>query len=161
MRIDIRPFEVTDRDAVIRLALSIQREEFGIDITAAEQPDLLDVVGHYQRGAGGFWVAMDGAVVVGTVGLLDIGQGDGALRKMFVAPAHRGSGVADALLRTCLHWAKARSLRRVLLGTTEQFRAAHRFYEKSGFMLLAAGELPSRFPRMRLDTRFYARTLTE
>lgn len=32
----------------------MQRHEFDIPISAAEQPDLLDVAGYYQRGAGVF-----------------------------------------------------------------------------------------------------------
>jgi hypothetical protein len=43
----------------------------------------------------------------------------------------------------------------VLLGTTEKFLAARRFYEKNGFQRVAAEELPDDFPRMKPDTRFY------
>jgi len=155
----VRPFEPVDQEAVVALVVGIQQREFGIAITAAEQPDLLDVPGHYQRGAGNFWVALDGGAVVGTIGLLDIGSGDSALRKMFVAPQFRGAspGVAAALLETCLQWARRHAIRRVLLGTTEPFKAAHRFYEKAGFARLASADLPGHFPRMRLDTRFYTR----
>ena len=50
--------------------------------------------------------------------------------------------------------------RPILLGTTEQFQAAHRFYEKHGFTPVPQDDLPPHFPRMRLDTRFYRRHLT-
>jgi len=43
----------------------------------------------------------------------------------------------------------------IFLGTTEKFRVAHRFYEKSGFERIDEAELPERFPRMNVDTRFY------
>ena len=42
-----------------------------------------------------------------------------------------------------------------MLGTTEAFRAAHRFYEKSGFRRVESATLPDAFPRMKGDTRFY------
>ena len=36
-----------------------------------------------------------------------------------------------------------------------------RFYEKNGFTALDPSELPTDFPRMAVDDRFYARDLTE
>lgn len=156
----IRPFRPADQDAVVALVVSIQRDEFGFAVAAADHADLLDVRHHYQQRAGNFWVATDQGAVVGSVGLLDIGQGEGALRRMFVAPSHRGGvrGTAAALLDACLTWARAHGSTRVLLGTTERFAAAHRFYEKAGFRRLEPSDLPARFPRMALDTRFYAYT---
>ena len=153
----VRRFVPEDADSVHRLVLGIQREEFGVLVTLEEQPDLRDVPAYYQKDNGAFWVAVDGAELVGTIGLLDIGHGQGALRKMFVAPSHRGAavGVGAVLLRTCLEWAAAVGMHDVLLGTTEQFRAAHRFYEKWGFVKIPQEALPAHFPRMRLDTRFY------
>ena len=38
--IEIRPFAEGDADNVLSVILPIQREEFGIDITADAQPDL-------------------------------------------------------------------------------------------------------------------------
>lgn len=158
----VRPFSPADQDQVLPLVLTIQREEFGIPVTAEEQADLRDIQAHYLDRGGHFWVATAQDAVVGTLGLLNIGHGDLALRKMFVAPAFRGPphGVAAALLATALTWGRANHFQRVLLGTTEQFRAAHRFYEKHGFTPLAPEALPQHFPRMRLDTRFYSHQLT-
>ena len=31
----------------------------------------------------------------------------------------------------------------------------HRFYEKNGFQLIDPDTLPARFPKMKVDTRFY------
>lgn len=163
METHIRPFAPADARAVQQLVLGIQRDEFGIPITLEEQPDLVDVPAYYGRGKGAFWVALSPTALVGTIGLLDIGHRHGALRKMFVAPSHRGAamGVGSALLRTCLQWAAAVGMCEVLLGTTEQLRAAHRFYEKWGFREMPADELPAHFPRMRLDTKFYRYRLAE
>ncbi len=155
--VESRPFRPPDRDAAVALVLGIQGDEFGIPITGNDQPDLLDVPRHYQHDKGNFWVAVDDDSVVGTIGLLDIGHAHGALRKMFVIPSHRGArhGVGAALLRTLLGWARERKMTHVFLGTTVEFQAAQRFYEKTGFTEVAAGDLPPHFPRMRLDTKFY------
>jgi len=162
MSISVRPFEAHDQDQVVRLVLSIQNEEFGIPVTAAEQPDLRDVQVHYLDPGGNFWVAVSGADVVGTIGVLKIGHGDLALRKMFVAPEYRGRahGVGALLLDAATSWARNLGFRRMLLGTVDQFQAAQRFYQRNGFTVIARGDLPEHFPRMRLDTVFYQLVLS-
>ena len=47
----------------------------------------------------------------------------------------------------------------IYLGTTEKFLAAHRFYEKNGFAEVRRDELPSAFPVMAVDSKFYRRVL--
>jgi GNAT superfamily N-acetyltransferase len=148
-----------DRDDVLALIVDIQRGEFGLRITAADQPDLTDVAGFYQAGGGEFWVARDERSVAGTIAAIDIGDDTVALRKMFVAEAHRAAGLAAILMRTLVEWADGRGIQVIYLGTTAVMAAAHRFYEKHGFALVDAGELPERFPRMEVDSRFYRRRL--
>ena len=147
-----------DAAGVRDLILGIQRGEFGFSITWEDQPDLHDIPGFYRAGAGEFWVAKDEAGrIVGMIGLRDIGGGLGALRKMFVAKEWRGAvpGVAHRLLETLIAHARETGFRAIVLGTTEAFRAAHRFYEKSGFRRVESATLPDAFPRMKGDTRFY------
>jgi N-acetylglutamate synthase-like GNAT family acetyltransferase len=146
---------------VVELILAIQRDEFGFNIGAEDQPDLLDVANFYQTGAGNFWVALLDGDVVGTIALRDIGKNQGALRKMFVRATHRGKehGIAARLLERLVLSATGAQVRDLYLGTTEKFVAAHRFYERNGFIQVAAEALPEAFPRMSLDTRFYHRAL--
>ncbi len=154
----IVPFEPAVAEQVAGLVLGIQQDEYGLPITLDDQPDLADVPGWYQQGAGGFWVALgDGGEVVGTIGLLDVGDGLGVLRKMFVAPPARGRerGTATALLGTLVAHARGQGLRTVLLGTTDRYLAAHRFYEREGFERVDEADLPPSFPRMAVDSRFY------
>ncbi|MCG8634326.1 MAG: GNAT family N-acetyltransferase [Desulfobacterales bacterium] len=157
MKIEIRPFTDLYRDGVVDVILPIQKGEFKIPITLEAQPDLLDIPGAYQKDQGNFWVALAGEEVVGTIAIIDLGNGVGALRKMFVKDAFRGreQGVADMLLSVLLDWCGNKGFRDIFLGTTEKFLAAHRFYEKNGFSEVAKRALPSRFPVMEVDTRFY------
>jgi N-acetylglutamate synthase-like GNAT family acetyltransferase len=111
-------------------------------------------------GGGTFLVARDGERVVGTIALRDIGDRTGALRKMFVAADRRGGGpdsLAARLLDVLVAHARDQGITTILLGTTERFLSAHRFYEKHGFARIDAADLPAAFPRMALDTRFYRR----
>ena len=159
--VEVVPFAPEHAGGVVAVILPIQQREFEIPITLDEQPDLRDIPAFYRRGSGNFWVAIDGGTVVGTVGLLDIGNGQAALRKMFVSATHRGPahGVAKRLLDALLAWCRAHALREIHLGTTAKFLAAHRFYEKNGFREIARAELPERFPVMVVDTKFYCRGL--
>ncbi len=158
---NIVPFISNYTEQVIDVILTIQNTEFDIPISRDQQPDLDNIPGYYQQGAGNFWVALDGEQVVGTISLLDIGNGQGALRKMFVHRDYRGGerGVARQLLHTLFDWARTHQYTVIFLGTTDKFLAAHRFYEKSGFIEVTADELPSAFPKMRVDNKFYKYTL--
>ena len=159
--IQIVPFAPQHAEGVAALIIGIQRDEFEIPITLEDQPDLQDIPAFYRQGSGNFWVAVSEDEVVGTVALLDLGNNQAALRKMFVHAASRGPGhgVSARLLATLFDWSRARGVKEVYLGTTEKFLAAHRFYERNRFQQIAANELPSAFPKMEVDTRFYRRVL--
>lgn len=158
MAYTIQPFRPGQAQEVLDLILPIQQIEFGVPITAQDQPDLARIPEVYQRGRGGFWVALYGSRVVGTVGLLDFGippRGGGALRKMFLHPDHRGTGLAATLLGTLVNHARSVGVPELWLGTLPQMTVAHNFYERHGFHRVAAEDLPPDFPRMKVDTVFY------
>ncbi|MEJ2639932.1 MAG: GNAT family N-acetyltransferase [Desulfosarcinaceae bacterium] len=159
--IEIVSFCEKHRSGVVDVILPIQQAEFGLPISLEAQPDLLDIYGFYRRGSGNFWVALHDSEIVGTIALLDIGSGQGALRKMFVKEKFRGSsrGVARRLLQELLDWSKQHDIGELYLGTTAKFLAAHRFYEKHGFTEIAPSELPASFPIMSVDTKFYRRVI--
>jgi GrpB-like predicted nucleotidyltransferase (UPF0157 family)/N-acetylglutamate synthase-like GNAT family acetyltransferase len=149
-----------DRDAVIEFIVGIQQGEFGLAITANDQPDLADVEGFYQQPGGQFWVARDGGVVVGTIAAIVIEANTVVLRKMFVAPSYRGPvGLADELMGVLIGWAKRNGYRTILLGTTDRMTAAHRFYIRHQFGQIDADRLPAEFPRMAVDSLFFRRDL--
>lgn len=160
MEISVGPFTADMTAGVIDLILPIQQHEFGVNISLADQPDLSDIPGFYQRGAGGFWVAIDdedGDKIIGTIALIDIGSGSAALRKMFLKADYRGGGrgIAARLLATLIDHARSKGLSDINLGTTPMMAGAHRFYEKNGFQEITADELPEAFPLMAVDKRFY------
>jgi GNAT superfamily N-acetyltransferase len=157
--LEVIPFRSEFTRDVSDLIVGIQREEFSIDITAEQQPDLHDIPGFYQVRRGNFWVAISDDRVVGTISLLDIGDHQGALRKMFVHRGFRGpqAGTANLLLDTVLDWARTKGVLEIFLGTTSKFLAAHRFYEKNDFSEIAQSALPAAFPIMAVDTRFFHR----
>lgn len=156
-KIIIHQYSPEYQHEIIALILNIQQNEFHIPIQIADQPDLNDIPNFYQKGAGNFWLALCNNQVVGTIALIDIGDSQAALRKMFVKADYRGSNynIAKLLLHTVFQWVNDNNIKEIYLGTTEKFLAAHRFYEKNGFIRIAKENLPANFPLMKVDTRFY------
>ena len=72
--------------------------------------------------------------LVGIGGVEVQGAGLGELKRFFVTPAHRGSGVADAVLGALLEHAARRDVRVLRLETGDEQHAAMRFYRRHGFV---------------------------
>jgi N-acetylglutamate synthase-like GNAT family acetyltransferase len=157
MTYQVTPYQEKHQRGVVDLILPIQQQEFNVPITIQDQPDLQSIVSFYMKGNGNFWVAVSQEQVVGTIALVDIGNDQAALRKMFVHRDHRGKekGVAQLLFNTLASWCRQKAVKEVLLGTIDSMHAAHRFYSKNGFNEVLKADLPSNFPIMRVDNKFY------
>ncbi len=159
----LQDFSAQFTEAVVALILPIQQVEFGVKITLADQPDLLAIPEIYQKGNGGFWLAFEAETqdLAGTIALLDIGNQQLMLKKMFVRQAFRGSGqgVGQLLLNRAVEHSISKNAADIFLGTTAFMAAAHRFYEKNGFQKIDPALLPESFPRMAVDTVFYWKNL--
>ena len=140
----VKEYSIDYQSQVVDLILHIQQQEYNIQITKDDQPDLFTIEEFYQTGKGNFWVALYDDKVVGTISFLDIGNHQVALRKMFVDKEFRGAKfkTASLLLNNAIKWARETSIKTIYLGTTPQFLAAHRFYEKSGFTSISLKDLP-------------------
>lgn len=147
---------------VVDLILPIQQIEFNVPVTLDMQPDLLDIDQYYTAPGGGFWGAFSDDLLLGTIGLLHIGHRAGAIRKMFVRKEYRGGEwrIAQSLFDQLRSFSQDHLLTDLYLGTVESMAAAHRFYERNGFVRIAPELLPSWFPRMKPDTVFYHLQLT-
>ena len=80
-----------------------------------------------------FLVAVDGDEPVGCGGLRRLDDLHGEVKRMYVVPERRGSGVAAVVLRRLEEEARARGWERVVLETGEQQPDAMRFYEREGY----------------------------
>ncbi len=158
---NIVPFEQQYTAAICTLILHIQQNEFQVPITLSDQPDLLQISKIYQQNGGNFWVAVVEGGVVGTLALIDCGNGIGCIRKMFVHADWRGKerGLAQQLLNTLEAWALEHGIFEVYLGTIERLQAAIHFYVRNGFSPVNPNELPATFPRMEVDTHFFGKRL--
>ena len=155
--LEIKEYSNENTDEIFDMILDIQINEFDISIDRESQPDLQSIKDFYQTGNGNFWIAEDRSEIVGTVALKDIGDNYTALRKMFVKKEYRGKGknISRLLLESVFHWGREKKIEKIFLGTTDKFLAAHRFYEKNGFVEIKQNQLPESFPVMKVDTKFY------
>ncbi len=161
--ITIEPYQISHQQHVIDLILPIQQIEFKVPITLKDQPDLFNVDEVYRKGNGNFWVALFDANVIGSIALIDCGDGLGALRKMFVHKDFRGKekGTAQLLLDELTRWAVAKGFEEIILGTVEVLVAAQKFYLKNGFTLINKKDLPANFALMQVDTLFFIKKLNQ
>lgn len=142
---------------VIDLILNIQQNEFGVPVTIADQPDLLNIENFYCRGKGNFWIATENKKLIGSIALIDIANRQSALRKMFVHAAYRGKDkrTGQQLLDHVIDWCKQKDIHEIYLGTFDKLVAAQRFYVKNGFVAIEKQSLPASFPLMQVDNMFF------
>jgi ribosomal protein S18 acetylase RimI-like enzyme len=88
-------------------------------------------------------VAEDAGTLLGAVAFVPPGSAFGeiteaedeaAFRMLAVSPAAQGRGVGRALVDACLYRARALGVARMRLSTQPDMAAAHRLYEKLGFV---------------------------
>ncbi len=82
---------------------------------------------------GGFWVATHRGQPVGSIALAPLDGPAAELDVMYVAPKHRGTGTAQALLAALEEHARAVGVTVLRLRAGEPQPEALRFYTKAGF----------------------------
>lgn len=80
-----------------------------------------------------FFVAYDGDEAVGCGGLRTLDDRHGEIKRMYVIPGHRGSGVATAILRHLEVEGRSHGWDRLVLETGDEQPDAMRFYEREGY----------------------------
>lgn len=136
MHYTIREIETRDNKIIEKIIRSCL-VEFGADHegTAWADPDLGRFSEIYNTDGCKYWVAEDenGRIVGGTgIGRLDGAEDVCELQKMYCVPEARGTGAAEALIKTAFEYAK-KYYSSCYLETLENMTAAQRFYEKHGF----------------------------
>ena len=129
---DVQVVPVTVRDPqVLELLDALTAELTGAGYAAEEtfgySADQLERAGVHVVGA-----RVDGRLV-GVAGV-ELADGAGELKRFFVRPGHRGTGVADALVAALVEHAAERGARVLRLETGDQQHAAIAFYRRAGFV---------------------------
>ncbi|XP_036904105.1 N-acetyltransferase 8 [Sturnira hondurensis] len=108
-------------------------------VAHALRTDMSDISKTYLSGPGScFWVAESDGQVVGTVGALPVEEPTPQKRQLqlfhlSVSLEHRGQGIAKALVRTLLQFARDQGYSEVVLSTSMLQYSAIAFYQGMGF----------------------------
>ena len=131
--IAIRPFRPEDKPGVVAIITSVY-DDLNYTIEFGEfDADLVDVQSTYQDAGGEFWVADDGGIIAGSIGVL-LREGDECeLKRLYIGKSYRRRGLATRLLATARGWSIAHGFRRMCLWSDVLLTAAHALYVKTGF----------------------------
>jgi GNAT superfamily N-acetyltransferase len=135
----IRAFEQGDAPRVRELFVLVNRllapaamkAQFEHYIERALREEIDRIADYYRDG--GFWVAEEGGRVVGSFGLEPAGTEAMELRRMYVDPSVRRSGIGSKMLRFAEEEARRRKCTRLVLSTSTLQSEAIALYEKAGF----------------------------
>jgi GNAT superfamily N-acetyltransferase len=132
----LRPGRDEDEDGYIRLIGDAWAEYPNciLDVDG-EVPELRGLHSYFSKAGGAVWVAEEAGRIVGMVATRPLGS-DRAweICKMYVEKSQRGTGLAHRLLGGAEDHAMAQGAERLVLWTDTRFDAAHRFYEKRGYV---------------------------
>ena len=124
----IRAARDTDAEGLIALIGAVYSEYPGcvLDVDN-EEPDLREIAKAYREQNGRFWVALEEASLVGSVGVKPGSDATSLeLKKLYVARRARRRGLGTRLLELAEAELSARGLTRMELWTDTRFEDAHR-----------------------------------
>lgn len=155
--IEIKTYTEREQNEVIDLVLHCQNDGTRPTVTIDNQPELLRIREEYIDKGGNFWVAKEHGKVAGCIGIMNCGNGIAILKKFFVyepyrsAPHHLGRRLYDTLLA----FARLSGFSQIILDTPKNTVRAHKFYEKAGFRLITADQLPLAYHTPYEDNDFF------
>ena len=138
MSFAIRPGRDADAEGFIRLIGGAWAEypNLVLDVDA-EVPELRALATHFAAADGALWAAEDAeGAIIGMIATRPLRDDDAAweIGRMYVDKSARGTGLAHALLDGAEAHAVAHGAQRMILWTDTRFEAAHRFYERRGYV---------------------------
>jgi GNAT superfamily N-acetyltransferase len=89
------------------------------------------------------WVALQQGEPTGYIFCVAGPAGTAKLRLFYLEPGARGTGLAQALLDTCMDFARSAAYPVMRLWTHESHRAADRLYARNSFAMMESHHVPS------------------
>ena len=131
----LRPFRTGDLGMIAarQSILYAESHGWGRGLEIVESAVTTTFLRDFKPGREQCWVAEVGGVLAGSVFLTDEGNGVARLRLLYVEPFARGRGIGDALVTTCIAFARDGGYARLTLWTQAVLETARRIYARHGF----------------------------
>jgi ribosomal protein S18 acetylase RimI-like enzyme len=141
------PGQLSEVEELMRLAFTPYMRALGREIPPDHYDWFVDAVK-----AGGIFVALDGAEIVGAIATKPGDrEGEMVLALIAVSPTRQKSGIASYMIGEIERIARARSLRALSLVTAEMMEDRVRLYSRHGFRILRRGpQAQGRDPHVRV-----------
>jgi DNA-binding MarR family transcriptional regulator/GNAT superfamily N-acetyltransferase len=104
---------------------------------------------NFREGRDQGWIAEVNGAMAGSILVTDEGDGLSRLRLLYVETMARGRGIGDALVSTCIDFARQAGYRAMTLWTHQVLTSARRIYAAHGFEIIAT-EMHEDFGRPEL-----------
>jgi GNAT superfamily N-acetyltransferase len=142
--VTIRPFREQDASEVRELFIAVNRllspphlrDAFEAYVARSLTEEMDRVAAYYAERGGSFWVALREAKIVGMFGLEAATTDAMELRRMYVDPSARRSGIARSMLQFAEAECRRLGRRKLELSTSELQPAALELYRRAGYRLL-------------------------
>ena len=95
--------------------------------------ELAELPGEYVPPRGALLLARHGEALAGCVAMRPLGRADAEIKRLYVRPPYRGSGLGHALVEDIIERARRQGYARLKLDTLPTMDSAQRLYERMGF----------------------------
>ena len=134
------------REYAHAIGIDLEYQGFSAELASLPAP--------YVPPFGALLVAREGVNVAGCVALRPLDSGIGEMKRLYVRPAWRGSGLGRALVEAVIEAARRSGHRELRLDTLASMTAAQSLYRSLGFT-----EIAPYGKKYLPDTRFYSLAL--
>jgi DNA-binding MarR family transcriptional regulator/GNAT superfamily N-acetyltransferase len=139
---EIRPFRVGDMGLIASRQSILYKEQYGWNraIEVQEGDVTTNFLRNFKPDREQCWIAEVDGQMAGSIFLADEGDSVSRLRLLYVEPVFQGRGIGDALVSSCIVFARSVGYARITLWTHTILESARRIYARHGFRIVETSE---------------------